>query len=177
VKLDLRSAAEIEAAADALVASARASHPRARIDGFLVQEMVSGVEAIVGARSDPLYGPMLLVGAGGVLVELVEDAALRLLPVTDEDVRGMVDGLKLARLLSGFRGRPAAARAALEQAALALGRFFLDHRARIADIEINPLMVRPQLDAAGADRTRASERAGAVAVDVRVVWRKDAQGA
>ena len=56
--------------------------PGARIDGFLVQEMVSGVEAIVGARSDPLYGPMLLVGAGGVLVELAKDAALRLLPVS-----------------------------------------------------------------------------------------------
>ena len=57
------------------------TQPDARIDGFLVQEMVSGVEAIVGARNDPLYGPMLLVGAGGVLVELAKDAALRLLPV------------------------------------------------------------------------------------------------
>ena len=100
---------------------------------------------------------MLLLGSGGVLVELVEDAALRLLPVTADDVGAMIDGLKLARLLSGFRGRPAADRAALEDAALALGRFFLDHRARIEDIEINPLMVRPK---------------GAVAVDVRVVWRE-----
>ena len=66
----------------------------------------------------------------------------------------------LAQLLSGFRGRPAADRAALETAALALGRFFLDHRTRISDIEINPLMVRPK-------------GAGAVAVDVRAVWRQD----
>ena len=72
----------------------------------------------------------------------------------------MIDGLKLAKLLAGFRGRPAADRAALEAAALALGRFFLDHRARIEDIEINPLMVRP------AD-------GGAVAVDVRVLWRNE----
>ena len=71
----------MERAAERLVASARKAHPNARIDGFLVQEMVSGVEAIVGARSDPLYGPMLLVGAGGILVELAKDAALRLLPV------------------------------------------------------------------------------------------------
>ena len=141
----------------------RAPRSRAlRIDGFLVQEMVAGVEAIVGARSDPLYGPMLLIGAGGVLVELAKDAALRLLPVTAGDVTAMIDGLKLAQLLAGFRGRPAADRAALEAAALALGRFFLDHRARIADIEINPLMVRDS---------------GAVAVDVRVLWRDDAQGA
>jgi acetyltransferase len=162
VKLDLRSAAEIEAAADALVASARVSHPHARIDGFLVQEMVAGVEAIVGARSDALYGPILLVGAGGVLVELARDVALRLLPVAAAEVAGMVEGLKLKTLLAGHRGRPAADRAALEAAALALARFYLDHRARIAEIEINPLMVRPG-------------GRGAVAVDVRVIWRDDGQ--
>ena len=70
----------------------------------------------------------------------------------------MVDGLKLSKLLAGYRGRPAADRAALEKTVLALGRFFLDHRAKIADIEINPLMVREN---------------GAVAVDVRVLWRND----
>jgi succinyl-CoA synthetase beta subunit len=71
----------------------------------------------------------------------------------------MVDGLKLAKLIAGFRGRPAADRAALEATALKLGQFFLDHRARISDVEINPLMVRPN---------------GAVAVDVRVLWRDGA---
>ena len=162
VALGLASRAAVEAAADTMLASARAAHPKARIDGFLVQEMVDGVEAIVGARSDPLYGPLLLVGAGGVLVELTKDAALRLLPVTEPDVTAMVDGLKLKTLLAGHRGRPAADRAALEAAALALGRFFLDHRARMDDIEINPLMVRDN---------------GAVAVDVRVLWRDAAQGA
>jgi acyl-CoA synthetase (NDP forming) len=99
---------------------------------------------------------MLLIGAGGVLVELAKDAALRLLPVTAGEVTAMVDGLKLDKLLAGFRGRPAADRAALEAAALAIGKFYLDHRARIADIEVNPLMVREN---------------GAVAVDVRVIWR------
>jgi hypothetical protein len=72
-------------------------------------------------------------------------------------VPALVDGLKLPTLLAGYRGRPAADRPALEAAALALARFFLDHRARIADIEINPLIVRGS---------------GAVAVDVRVLWRE-----
>jgi acetyltransferase len=160
VKLNLRSAAEVAAAADALVASARAVQPDARIDGFLVQEMVSGVEAIIGAREDALYGPLLLVGAGGVLVELAKDATLRLLPVASDDVRAMIDGLRLNRLLAGFRGQAAADRAALEKTVLALGQFFLDHRALIEDIEINPLMVR-------------AHGHGAVAVDVRVIWRND----
>ena len=164
VALGLRDRAAVQAAVDALAAAPRAAQPGARIDGYLVQEMVSGVEAIVGARSDPLYGPMLLVGSGGVLVELAKDATLRLLPVSADEVGAMLDRLKLATLLSGFRGRPAADRAALEATVLALGQFFLDHRARIKDIEINPLMVRP-----------AGE--GTVAVDVRVLWREDAQGA
>ena len=82
---------------------------RARpIDGYLVQEMVDGVEMIVGARTDPLYGPMLVVGAGGILVELVKDVAFRLLPVTPDDARAMIGELKVAKLLAGFRGKPAA---------------------------------------------------------------------
>src|SRR5882672_739013 len=156
VVLDLRSREAVLTAADALMAAARASHPGARIDGFLVQEMISGVEAIVGARNDALYGPILLVGAGGILVELARDVALRLLPVTAQDVTVMIDGLRLNKLIAGFRGRLAADRQALEATIQALAQFYLDHRARIEDIEINPLMIRPS---------------GAVAVDVRVIWR------
>ena len=110
----------------------------------------------MGARSDALYGPLLLIGAGGVLVELARDVALRLLPVAAPEVGAMIEGLRLRQLLSGYRGRPAADRAALERTALALAQFYLDHRSRIADIEINPLMVGPT---------------GAIAVDVRVLWR------
>jgi len=159
VALDLRSREAVQAAAAALTDSAGIAQPDARIDGFLVQEMIAGVEAIVGARSDPLYGPMLVVGAGGVLVELAKDAALRLLPVDTAEIGGMIDGLKLVKLLAGFRGRPPADRGALEATAAALARFFLDHRAKIKDVEINPLMVREH---------------GAVAVDVRLVWWEDA---
>ena len=158
VALGLHSRDAVLNAADALIKAARAFYPPARIEGLLVQELVSGVEAIVGARTDPLYGPLILVGAGGVLVELARDVALRLLPVTAADVTAMLDGLKLNRLIAGFRGRPAADRAALERTVLALAKFYLDHRARIDDIEINPLMLRAN---------------GAVAVDVRVIWRTE----
>ncbi len=144
-------------AARALLAAARSAHPEARVDGLLVQKMARGVEAIVGAHSDPLYGPLLLIGAGGILVELARDVSLRLLPVTPAEIAAMIDGLRLAKLLAGFRGRAAADRGALTQAALSLAQFYLDHRARIAEIEINPLMV---------------DAAGATAVDVRVVWRE-----
>ncbi len=119
--------------------------------------MVSGIEAIVGARTDELYGPMLLVGAGGILVELAKDARLAMLPVGNDEISSMIDGLKLNRLLAGYRGRPPADRAALEQTVAGLAQFFLDHRAAIRDIEINPLMIR-------------ADGKGAIAVDVRAIW-------
>ncbi|MGE0629494.1 MAG: acetate--CoA ligase family protein [Hyphomicrobiaceae bacterium] len=157
VLLDLKSPQAVDAGAKELMASAAKAYPNASIDGFLVQEMVSGVEAIVGARNDALYGPMMLIGAGGILVELANDAKLSMLPVSDRDVAAMIGGLKLSKLLAGYRGRPAADRAAMEKAVSGLARFFLDHRTAIADIEINPLIVRP-------------DGKGAVAVDVRVIW-------
>jgi acyl-CoA synthetase (NDP forming) len=158
VKLDLRTRQEVLDGAYSLRKTALAAHPKAKIDGFLVQQMVSGIETIAGVHDDPLYGPLLLVGSGGILVELVRDVAQRLLPVEARDVTAMIEGLKLAPLLAGYRGRLPADRAALEDSALALARFYLDHRARIAEIEINPLMVSAQ---------------GAVAVDVRVAWHEE----
>jgi hypothetical protein len=83
---------------------------------------------------------------------------MRLLPVTEADTGAMIDSLKVNRLLAGYRGKPPADRKALEAAAAALGRFYLDHRARVEEIEINPLIVRAN---------------GAVAVDVRVAWSKE----
>jgi acetate---CoA ligase (ADP-forming) len=160
VMLNLASPQQVLDAADALTQAALTAHPQAKLEGFLVQEMVSGVETIVGAHADPLYGPLLLVGSGGIMVELVRDVAQRLLPVEAGDIAAIIDDLKVSRLLAGYRGRPPADRAALETAALALSRFYLDHRLRIAEIEINPLIVRSN---------------GAVAVDVRVVWREDVE--
>jgi acetate---CoA ligase (ADP-forming) len=180
VALDLQNREAVQAAAEALMASVRTAQPSARIDGFLVQEMVAGVEAIVGARSDAFYGPLLLIGAGGVLVELVEDASLRLLPVSSDEVAAMIDDLRLARSLAGFRGGPAADRAALEAAAVALGRFFLDHRARIKEIEINPLIVRagePIRDRRARASKPGKDATGAIAVDVRVLWQEGAEKA
>jgi acyl-CoA synthetase (NDP forming) len=159
VALDLRDGASVEAAAQKILDSAHAYKADARIEGVEVHEMVTGgVEAIVGAREDALYGPMLLVGSGGVLVELLEDVSLGMLPLNEKQIAERISGLKLAKLLAGYRGRPAADAAALAKAAEGLGRFFLDHREKIADIEINPLVARE----AGK---------GVVALDIRVLWR------
>jgi acetyltransferase len=157
VRLNLASAEQVESAAHALIASAATAAPGAKIDGFNVQEMVDGVEVILGARTDPLYGPMIVVGSGGILVELVKDVAFRLLPITPEDARAMIGELKVAKLLAGFRGKPAGDIDALVQAICGLSDFFLEHRHLLSDFEINPLMVLAKGD-------------GVRAVDVRPVF-------
>ena len=156
--LGLDSADAVTKAARAMETKLTGHDPNAAIDGLLVQQMVSGVEVLLGARDDALYGPMLVIGTGGVMVELIGDVALRLLPASEDDVRAAIDRLKLKQLLAGFRGAPPADIDALVAAAVAFGNFYLDHRPWLADIEINPLMVLP----AGK---------GVRAVDIRTVVR------
>ncbi len=156
VKLGLTSRESVEQEANALGARIKRISPDAEIDGFLIQEMVSGVEVIVGARTDPLYGPILVVGAGGILVELTKDVATRLLPVGPDDARTMLTELKVSKLLAGYRGGPPADVDALVRAICALSSFYLDHRHLISDLEINPLIVLPNGN-------------GVRAIDVRLV--------
>jgi acyl-CoA synthetase (NDP forming) len=156
VLLDLDSAEKVADGAAMLAARMRKADPTARIDGFLVQEMVRGVELILGARNDAQFGPIIVVGAGGILVELTRDLATRLLPVGAQEARQMIDGLKVRRLLAGYRGAPAADIAAAVRAICGLSDLFLQHAHLLRDIEINPLVVLP----AGQ---------GVRAVDVRVL--------
>jgi succinyl-CoA synthetase beta subunit len=115
---------------------------------------------IMGCREDPLYGPVILLGTGGILVELMNDAVMRLLPVTKDNVRAMIDELKGKKLLEGFRGAAPADMDALVSAVVGLGQVYLDHRHLLADLEVNPLIVRP-------------EGRGVAAVDVRPILHED----
>ena len=132
--------------------------PDAVVDGFLVQEMVSGVEVILGVREDSQFGPFMVAGLGGVMVEAMRDVAFRMLPVTANDAVAMLDELQGKALLGEFRGRPARDVEALVAAMVGLSGLFLDHRDYLADLEVNPLIV----GAAGE---------GVRAVDVRPVFR------
>ncbi len=157
VRLNLRSVDEVNRAAQQLQEGVARAAPDASVSGFLVQQMLEdGVEVILGARNDPLYGPIVLVGSGGVLVELLDDSAVRLLPVEAADARAVLSELKVMRLLRGFRGRPACDIEALVDAISGLSKLFLAHRHLLADLEINPLLVLPK-------------GRGVCALDVRVV--------
>jgi len=115
--------------------------PPPRINGVLVQPMVpQGVEVMVGARVDPLFGPLVVVGLGGILVELLKDTAVGLAPVTFKEALGMLDGLKGSAMLRGFRGSPPVDVAALADLVGRVSEFIADHAEAVAEIDVNPLI-------------------------------------
>jgi acetyltransferase len=156
VALNLKDGAAVKEAADAMAARLRKADPKAKIDGFLVQEMVSGLEVIIGCREDAQFGPIMIAGLGGVLVEAMRDVSLRMLPITEGDARAMLESLRGKALLGEFRGTPARDVDALVRAMCGLSDIFLAHRNHLADLEVNPLIV-------------LAEGAGVRAVDVRPV--------
>lgn len=160
VALGLRDRDDVASASREMAARLRAGQPEARIDGFLVQEMVEGLELILGARTDPIYGPILVVGIGGVAAEALRDTALRLLPLRKDDAYAMLDSLRAKALLGPFRNRPARDVDAVVRAMIGLSDVFLQNMGWLSDVEINPLMV--------LERGK-----GARAVDLRCIRKAD----
>jgi len=144
VALMLRDEAAVEAAV-ARIGAALAGLPGAG-DRFLVERMVEGAvaELIVGIQRDPQFGLALVVGAGGLQVELAADSRLLLLPCGREDMAAALDSLKAARLLAGFRGRPEGDREAVLDAMQAVADFAESQAGHLAELDVNPLMVLPR---------------------------------
>jgi acyl-CoA synthetase (NDP forming) len=156
VRVGLNGAAEIEEAVRAMMK--RPAIENARVDGFLIEEMApAGVELVVGGTRDPQFGPLVMVGLGGVFVEVLGDVAFRICPIARLDAEEMLDELKGAALLRGARGRQPVSREAVVDVLLKVGGesgLLMTHGEDIAEADINPLIV--------------SEH-GAVAVDARFV--------
>jgi hypothetical protein len=114
-------------------------------DTLLVEEMVTdGVaEVLVGISVDAQFGQLLVLGAGGVLTELLRDSASLLPPFTAEAITEALARLRIARLLAGFRGKPAGDIPALVAAVLACTRYAADNLARLSELDLNPIIVRP----------------------------------
>ncbi len=144
VRLGLRTADEVRQAYDEITASAKRYAPDAVTAGVSVQEMVTGgVEVIIGIQYDAQLGPMLLFGSGGVMVEVFNDVALRHCPITPAEARRMIEEVKGAKLLRGFRGKPAADIDALAATLVRVSQMAVNLEGRIAELDINPLMVLP----------------------------------
>jgi acetyltransferase len=145
VRLGLGDAEQVSQAFEDVMARARAFAPAARVDGVLVQEMIAnGIEVIVGVSVDPQLGPMLLLGIGGVLVEVYGDVSLRRCPINRHDAQEMIDSLRGARLLHGYRGHAAADVGALAATLVAVSHLAVHLEDQLAELDINPLLVLPE---------------------------------
>jgi acyl-CoA synthetase (NDP forming) len=157
VRLHLTGATQVSVAAEEMATKlAETGQP---VSGFIVQPMISGrgVEMLVGIAHDPQFGPVVACGAGGVLVELMRDVAVRLTPLTRDDASEMIRSLKSYQLLTGFRGSPLCDIAALEESLLRVSAMVED-LPQIIELDCNPIVVRERgaiiLDA----RARVSAR-------------------
>jgi acyl-CoA synthetase (NDP forming) len=145
VRLAIGSEAALAAAYDEVLANARAYDGRARIEGVLVQEMLGeGVEAILGVVNDPLFGPAVMFGLGGVFAEVLKDVSFRLAPLTLSVAREMIEEIAGYPVLAGARGRARADLEALADAIVRLSALATDLEDRIAELDINPLFVLEQ---------------------------------
>ena len=145
VKLDLRDEIAVRAAYDQIISNAaNAGAVGDGINGVSVQEMVlDGIEVIVGLSYDSQLGATILFGTGGVMVEVYNDVALRLCPIDESDALEMIHEVKGARLLEGFRGRPAADIDALIETLVQVSNLGSQLEGSLAELDINPLMVLP----------------------------------
>jgi len=142
VRVGCGDAASVRAAYRAIVASVSAKAPAARVDGVLVQRMIAGgTEMILGVKSDPLFGPALVCGVGGLFVEVLRDVSVRVPPLDTEDAREMIGELRGAGLLRGVRGRLPSDVDALADGLVRLSALAEAHRDRLRALDLNPLMV------------------------------------
>jgi acetyl coenzyme A synthetase (ADP forming)-like protein len=141
VSLGLASPVAVVEAARSMRERVGRERPDASIRGFAIQPMVSpGIEVLLGSVRDPQFGPLVMVGFGGIYVEILRDTATRLAPVDSSEARAMLDELRLAPLLHGARGNPAVDLAALAGTVARFSRLVVDEPA-LTELEINPLIV------------------------------------
>jgi acyl-CoA synthetase (NDP forming) len=154
VKLNLRDAEAVGQAFDEIVANAQRAVPGARITGVAVQHMApQGTEVIVGMTTDPQFGPVMMFGLGGIMVEVLKDVSFRLVPLEEKDAQQMIDEIKGRPVLSGVRGQPPADIEALKQTILKVSEFVQQHP-EVRELDLNPVFAYPD---------------GALAVDARIV--------
>ena len=154
VKLNLRGEAALRSAWAQIMESCRAYDANADIRGVLVTPMAKkGVEVIVGVSRDPIFGPVLMFGLGGIFVEILEDVAFRAIPLSELDARSMVDQLKARKVLEGARGEPAVDRAALVDLLLKVSGIVSAYP-QLFELDLNPVIAYPD---------------GYAAVDARII--------
>jgi acyl-CoA synthetase (NDP forming) len=145
IRLNLTDREAVETAYEDLMATVANTSPGAQIDGALVQEMISGgMEMILGMVCDPQFGPLVMIGAGGTLTELIEDRVVGFAPLSHTAASAMIDELRIAKLLDGWRGGARLDKEALVETLVALSEFAARTDGQLAAIDLNPVIVLPQ---------------------------------
>ena len=159
VLLNLTTKEEVEEGYKKLITSVQSNAPEAKIDGIIVAEMISGgIETVLGVTNDPVFGPTVMFGLGGVFVEVLKDVAFRVAPFGTEEARRMIDEIRGRAVLDGARGAPPADIEALANAISALSIFAAENSDNIQTIDINPFIALPK---------------GALAVDALIIPTSD----
>ena len=154
VKLGLANATQVGKAYTEIISSIKQAYAKAQIEGVSVQPMAPpGVEVIVGMSKDPQFGPVLMFGLGGILVEVLKDVSFRIVPVTTRDAREMIREIKGYPLLEGYRGQKPASIPALEKLIVKVSQF-VEKNPDIKELDLNPIFAYPDK---------------AVAVDARII--------
>ena len=145
VVLNVRNFDELTAAWKAVIANARKHKPQAKLTGVMVSEMVTGaVETLLGMVNDEVFGPVVVFGMGGVLAEVLHDVSYRVAPFDREEARNMISELRTRALFDGVRGSPPSDVEALVDALVKVSQFAWAQRDTLTEVDINPLLVRPQ---------------------------------
>jgi acetyl-CoA synthetase (ADP-forming) len=156
VILGVRSAEEVRSSYRRILENVKARAPGSRVHGVLVQRMAKpDLEVIVGGIRDPVFGPVVMFGLGGVFVEVLKDVSFRIAPLSDADVDDMVREVRGYRILEGFRGSPPRDLDALKRVILGVSRMMVEV-GEIAELDLNPVILYPRGE-------------GALIVDARVI--------
>lgn len=140
VKLGIRNASQVELAFKEIMSSVCATMPEARIDGVSVQPMARpGTEVIIGMSKDPQFGPVIMFGLGGILVELLKDVSFRIVPLTKRDASEMIREVKSYPLMRGYRGHEAVNINLLEDLIVKVSAF-VDKTPEIKELDLNPVI-------------------------------------
>jgi acetyltransferase len=163
VLLNLNDEAAIRAGYRSILANAARHCPEAKVDGVLVQPLAGGhVELVVGVKRDPSFGMIVMVGSGGVLVEVMRDVVFRRAPFAEDEAARMLGELRMGALLDGVRGKPAVDRARICNLLASLSRWAAEMEDQLEELDLNPVLVGPD---------------GPVGVDCVMVIRHDANPA
>ncbi len=154
VKIGLKTASEVGKAYAQILGAVRQNRPEARIQGVAVQKMARpGVEVIIGMSKDAQFGPVLMFGLGGILVEVLKDVSFRIVPLSRRDAAEMIREIKGYPLLEGYRGQEAVDIACLEELLIKVSNF-VEKNPEIRELDLNPIFAYSD---------------GAIAVDARVI--------